>query len=45
MLIDSLKMANKHREEIAQYCADSKSRNIVITHGTDTMRKTEKTIS
>jgi len=45
MLIDSLKMTNKDRAVIAQNCADSKSRHIVITHGTDTMRKTAKLIS
>ena len=45
MLIDSLKMTNKDRAEIAQNCADSKSRHIVITHGTDTMRKTAEIIS
>ena len=45
MLIDSLKMTNKDRKEIAQNCVDSKSRHIVITHGTDTMRKTAEAIS
>ena len=45
MLIDSLKMTNKDRKEIAQNCADSKSTHIVITHGTDTMRKTAEVIS
>ena len=45
MLIDSLKMTNKDRVEIAQNCADSKSRHIVITHGTDSMRKTAEVIS
>ena len=45
MLIDSLKMTNKDRKEIAQNCVDSKSRHIVITHGTDTMRKTAEVIS
>ena len=45
MLIDSLKMTNKDRAVIAQNCAGSKSRHIVITHGTDTMRKTAEIIS
>ncbi len=45
MLIDSLKMTNEGREEIAQNCVDSESRNIVITHGTDTMRKTANIVS
>ena len=42
MLIDSLKMTNKDRAEIAQNCAYPKSRHIIITHGTDTMRKPQK---
>ena len=45
MLIDSLKMTKKDRVEIAQNCADSKSRHIIITHGTDTMVKTAEVIS
>ena len=45
MLIDSLKMTKKDRVEIAQNCAESKSRHIIITHGTDTMRKTAEVIS
>ena len=45
MLIDSLKMTNEDREEIAQNCVDSESRHIVITHGTDTMRKTANIVS
>ena len=38
-------MTNKDRAEIAQNCADSKSRHIVITHGTDSMRKTAEVVS
>ena len=45
MLIDSLKMTNEDREKIAQNCVDSESRHIVITHGTDTMRKTANIVS
>ena len=45
MLIDSLKMTNKDRAEIAQNCADSKSRHVVVTHGTDSMRKTAEVVS
>ena len=45
MLIDNLQMTNKDRAEIVQNCADSKSRHIVITHGTDSMRKTAEVIS
>jgi len=45
MLIDSLKMTYEDRVEIAQNCSDSESRHIVITHGTDTMRKTANVVS
>jgi L-asparaginase len=42
MLIDSLFMTDKHREEIFKACEKSKEKNIVITHGTDTMETTAK---
>ena len=38
-------MTNKDRAQIAQNCADSKSRHIVMSHGTDSMRKTAQVIS
>jgi L-asparaginase len=40
MMIDSLDMTNAHRVEIVNSCRKSKSKQIVITHGTDTMQQT-----
>ncbi len=40
MLIDSLEMQDKDREEIAKNCLKVKESKIVITHGTDTMVET-----
>ncbi|MGC8867359.1 MAG: asparaginase domain-containing protein [Elusimicrobiales bacterium] len=42
MMIDSLFMKKEHREIIAKECIKSKEKNIVITHGTDTMVETAK---
>lgn len=42
MMIDSLFMKKHHRELIARECIKSKEKNIVITHGTDTMVETAK---
>ena len=40
MLIDSLDMVDKDRQEILSECENSKESKIVITHGTDTMTET-----
>ncbi|MDR0953063.1 MAG: asparaginase [Elusimicrobiota bacterium] len=40
MLIDSLYMQDKEREKILKACKAAKEKNIVITHGTDTMEIT-----
>lgn len=45
MMIDSLDMTDHHRELICNYCNKSKEKNIVITHGTDTMPETAKYLS
>ncbi|MEA3307739.1 MAG: asparaginase domain-containing protein [Elusimicrobiota bacterium] len=42
MMIDSLYMTNKDRLKILDECKKSKEKNIVITHGTDTMQETAK---
>lgn len=43
-LVDSLEMSERDRESIADSCAASAERGIVITHGTDTMCETAATI-
>jgi len=40
MMIDSLQMTDKHREIIRLNCELSEEKQIVITHGTDTMANT-----
>ena len=45
MLVDSLNMTDKDREKIAQHCISTKSKHILITHGTDTMSDTAKVIA
>ena len=42
MMVDSLEMDDGHRAHIAQACRDTGSRQIVITHGTDTMAETAR---
>lgn len=39
-MLDSLDMQESDRQKILSACADSVSRNIVIVHGTDTMKET-----
>jgi L-asparaginase len=45
MLIDSLEMSKTQREQIVTACLSSKNKNIIITHGTDTMVETAKEIA
>jgi L-asparaginase len=40
MMIDSLEMSNTHREMILNKCIASAEKQIIITHGTDTMAET-----
>ncbi len=42
MMIDSLEMTDKEREDIAENCAETNSNKVIITHGTDTMVETAR---
>lgn len=42
MMIDSLEMSDKEREDIYENCIETASKRIIITHGTDTMVETAK---
>ncbi len=42
MMIDSLVMTDADRDLIAAKCISAKEKNIVITHGTDTMENTAR---
>ncbi len=45
MLVDSLEMTTGDRELILETCRSVKEKQVVITHGTDTMKKTAKLVS
>ena len=45
MMIDSLEMTEAGRDVIAHNCAEVAERHIVITHGTDTMVDTARTLA
>jgi L-asparaginase len=42
MMMDSLVMTDEDRDLIAKKCVNAKEKNIVITHGTDTMETTAR---
>lgn len=44
MMIDSLDMTDHHRNIILERCRRSKENAIIITHGTDTMELTARTL-
>lgn len=44
MLIDSLEMTDAHRERILAACRSAPEDRIVVTHGTDTMEQTARSI-
>jgi len=45
MMVDSLEMTETDRDLIAHNCTDAPERHIVITHGTDTMVETARTLA
>jgi len=45
MMIDSIEMTEEDRKIITYNCKKSKLNRIVITHGTDTMKKTAKVLA
>ena len=44
MLIDSLEMTDAHRERVLAACRDAPEDRLVITHGTDTLELTARTV-
>src|SRR5262245_31992974 len=45
MMIDSLDMTDADRERIVKRCAECDEREIVVTHGTDTMVETARALA
>ncbi len=45
MMIDSLEMTDGHRAEIVDRCRAADERRILITHGTDTMIETARSLA
>jgi L-asparaginase len=45
MMIDSLDMSDRDRDRIVGHCRDCAERHIVVTHGTDTMVETARTLA
>lgn len=45
MMIDSLEMTDAHRARIVEACRTAPEERIVITHGTDTMEMTARTLA
>ncbi|MGC4036694.1 MAG: asparaginase domain-containing protein [Chitinophagaceae bacterium] len=45
MMIDSLNMTDEDRDLIAHQCRNAEEKNIIITHGTDTMTVTAKVLA
>jgi L-asparaginase len=45
MMIDSLEMTAEQRQQIAAHCQECAEMRLVITHGTDTMVETARTLA
>ncbi len=45
MMADSLEMTNIQRSYIVQRCTETPHRQVVVTHGTDTMTETAKSLA
>lgn len=45
MMVDSLEMTDADRDLVVQHCAQSPERQIVVTHGTDTMVETARAVA
>ncbi len=45
MMIDSLEMTDADRARLVERCREAPERQIVITHGTDTMAETARTLA
>lgn len=45
MMIDSLEMTDSHRARVAAACRECAEQRLVITHGTDTMVETARTLA
>jgi len=45
LMMDSLEMNDEHRELILSRCIETNEKQIIITHGTDTMTETAKFLS
>lgn len=45
MMIDSLEMTDDTRNVVLSNCKTAKEENIIVTHGTDTMTQTAKTLA
>lgn len=44
MMIDSLDMTDEHRNKIIKECRNAEEERVLITHGTDTMEVTARTL-
>ena len=45
MMVDSLEISDSDRELIVRHCAEADEKQIIITHGTDTMAKTARLLA